>query len=57
MRDEFEVEQSREGDKDAKDWDEEAGCHPRRLVRYRVELHPAQDCNLNQKQQNACRKK
>ena len=53
MRDEFEVEHCGKGDEDDEDGDEEAGCHPRGFVRYRVELHPAQNRNLNQEQQNA----
>jgi hypothetical protein len=53
VRDELEVKHCRKGDEDDKDWDEKTCCHPRSLVRYCVEFHPAQDGYFNQKQQNA----
>ena len=52
VRDELEVEHGGEGDEDDEDGNEEARGDPGSLLRDRVELHPAEDGDLNQEEQN-----
>ena len=52
VRDELEVEHGGEGDEDDEDGNEEARGDPGSLLRDRVELHPAENGDLNQEEQN-----
>ena len=51
VSDEFAVEHDGECDEDDHDGNEEASGHPCRRVRFIVQLHPAQNRELNEKQQ------